>query len=209
MGTPAYTAPERLRGFAATGRSDLYSLGVVLYEAAAGARPFTGDGAVAVAEAVVGGDHAGLAGRRPDLDPAFVAAIERAMATDPDDRFADADEMRAALTAPATVSVGVTVPLRAPATETAVLPPPERSAPASAAPRPHRRRFGPALAAAVVLVLVLAIAVALLVSQGDDTDAPPASTPTTGATVPAPVAGPPLPTPLADAMDRLREATQP
>ena len=44
LGTPAYTAPERLRGLGATARSDLYSLGVVLYEAAAGTRPFTGDG---------------------------------------------------------------------------------------------------------------------------------------------------------------------
>jgi serine/threonine protein kinase len=207
MGTPAYTAPERLRGFAATGRSDLYSLGVVLYEAAAGARPFTGDGAVAVAEAVVDGDHRALAERRPDLPATFIAAVERALATDPADRFADADEMLVALTTPPTVPVGVTVPLRAPATETAVLPPPERSAPTPVAPV-RRRRFRPALVAMLVgIVLVLAIAIGLLISQGDDTAAPPEST--TPTTVSAPVAGPPLPTPLADALDRLQEATQP
>ncbi len=95
LGTPAYTAPERLRGLGATERSDLYSLGVVLYEAAAGVRPFTGDGATAVAEAAVVGTHVPLGERRPDLSPAFVATIERALATDPADRFADAEEMRA------------------------------------------------------------------------------------------------------------------
>ena len=207
MGTLAYTAPERLRGFAATGRSDLYSLGVVLYEAASGAQPFTGDGAVAVAEAVVDGHHRALAERRPDLSAAFVAAVERALVTDPADRFADAEEMLAALTTPSTVPVGVTVPLRAPATETAVLPPPARSAPTPVAPV-RRRRLPPALiTVAIGIALVLAIAVGLLVSQGDDTATPPE--PTTPTTVSAPVAGPPLPTSLADALDRLEEATQP
>ena len=67
LGTPAYTAPERLRGLGATARSDLYSLGVVLYEAAAGTRPFTGDGPSAVAEAVVVGTHEPLGEQRPDL----------------------------------------------------------------------------------------------------------------------------------------------
>jgi len=65
LGTPAYAAPERLRGLHATERSDLYSLAVVLYEAAAGARPYTGDGPVAVAEAVVAGTHVPLGDRCP------------------------------------------------------------------------------------------------------------------------------------------------
>ena len=127
LGTPAYTAPERLRGLRATELSDLYSLGVVLYEAAAGARPFTGDGAVAVAEAVVVGNHTDLHEWRPDLSPAFVATVERALATDPADRFADAAEMRAALdrTPSATgTPAPETLPLRPPAHDTAVLPVP-------------------------------------------------------------------------------------
>ena len=98
LGTPAYTAPERLRGLGATARSDLYSLGVVLYEAAAGTRPFTGEGPSAVAEAVVIGTHVPLGEQRPDLSPALVATVERALATDPADRFADAEAMRDALT---------------------------------------------------------------------------------------------------------------
>jgi serine/threonine-protein kinase len=218
LGTPAYTAPERLRGFAATPRSDLYSLAVVLYEAAAGVLPFTGDGPGEVAEAVVAGAHAPLAGLRPDLSPAFVQAVERALATDPDARFADAAAMEAALdgtAAPATA----TVPLHA-GTPTAVLPtppatpvPPRPSAPSRAAPaRPRPRvgdRFGRGrLAAIAALFAVLVVAVVLLVTGGGDSPAPPAATtPTTAPVASAP--GPAPPAPLARALDRLQQATQP
>ena len=54
VGTPAYLAPERLEGHLATPRSDLFALGVVLYEAFAGRKPFQGDSPLAVARAVAG-----------------------------------------------------------------------------------------------------------------------------------------------------------
>jgi len=57
VGTPAYLAPERLAGAPATFLSDLYSMGVVLYEALAGVKPFTGDSFIAVAQAVQAGRH--------------------------------------------------------------------------------------------------------------------------------------------------------
>ena len=199
LGTPAYTAPERLRGLRATERSDLYALGVVLYEAAAGERPFAGNGAVAVAEAVVAGDHTDLHERRPDLSPAFVATVERALATDPADRFADAAEMRAALDRAARRRrrhrLPETVPLRPPARDTAVLP-------VRRDPRPSPRRLDLRRArrrASVVLVLVAVIAIGLLVSAGDDAPTPPTTAPATApATTPAPV-GTGLPAPLAPA----------
>ena len=80
IGTPAYLAPERLDGQPATVRSDLYSLGVVLYEALTGTKP----------PPVVWG---ALAGAPADL----VSAVRRAMATDPADRFASAADMAAVL----------------------------------------------------------------------------------------------------------------
>ena len=171
----------------ATARSDLYSLGVVLYEAAAGMRPFTGDGPSAVAEAVVVGIHVPLGDQRPDLSPALVATVERALATDPADRFDDAEAMRGALDAPppapSTVPIAVTLPLGASASETATLPPPARPAPVAApvlgtasrhdatacAPRP--------VVVLVALVLVLGAVLVLLATCGDD--APSTNAPTT------------------------------
>jgi non-specific serine/threonine protein kinase/serine/threonine-protein kinase len=104
VGTPAYLAPERLDGEAATPRSDLYSLGVVLYEAATGVKPFRGANAVAVARAIGEGDHTPVGQERTDLDDDFGAAIEKAVARQPDDRFADARAMADAIgVAPASV----------------------------------------------------------------------------------------------------------
>ena len=97
IGTPAYLAPERLAGDAASPRSDLYSLGVVLYEALAGTKPFTGDPPLAVAHAIQQGTYASLGEVRPGLDPRLVDAVERAMAREPAERFASAAAMAAAL----------------------------------------------------------------------------------------------------------------
>jgi eukaryotic-like serine/threonine-protein kinase len=98
VGTPAYLAPERLAGAPATFLSDLYSMGVVLYEALTGEKPFTGGSFIAVAQAVQNGTHPPLASVRPDLDPGVAAAVERALDRDPSLRFGSAEEMSAVLT---------------------------------------------------------------------------------------------------------------
>ena len=123
LGTPAYLAPERLDGAPASPRSDLWSLGVVLYEALTGAKPFTGDTALATARAVSSGAHRPLSEARPDLDPALAAAVERAMDSDPDRRFSSAAEMAAALRAPTAGSFAGAAPTvdLAPAGDTLVL----------------------------------------------------------------------------------------
>ncbi len=97
LGTPAYLAPEQLDGVAASPRSDVYALGVVLYEALTGFKPFDGTTAMAVARAVAAGEHRPLGEVRPDLDPGLVAIVERALATDPSRRFASAADMAAEL----------------------------------------------------------------------------------------------------------------
>jgi serine/threonine protein kinase len=90
LGTPAYIAPERIEGHPASARSDLYSLGVVLYEALSGVKPFDGPGPFQVAHAIRDGHHRSLDDLCPDLSPHLVAAVERAMARDPGRRFASA-----------------------------------------------------------------------------------------------------------------------
>jgi serine/threonine protein kinase len=97
LGTPAYVAPERAEGRAASPASDLWSLGVVLYEALTQKRPFPGDTAIAAALAARQGSMTPLSNLRPDLSPRLVAVVERAVAPAPADRFASAAAMASAL----------------------------------------------------------------------------------------------------------------
>jgi len=97
VGTPLYMAPELWRGEHATRRSDLYALGVLLYELVAGTAPHAG-----IPMAVLGGvvgrrDIAPLAGAAPAVDPALAAIIDRLVARDAGTRFGSADALVAAL----------------------------------------------------------------------------------------------------------------
>ncbi|MGH8823387.1 MAG: protein kinase domain-containing protein [Jiangellaceae bacterium] len=90
LGAAAYLSPEQVRGRPATVASDIYTLGVVLYECLAGARPFTGANAVEVARAHLDRDPAPLPAAVPERLSAVTAA---AMAKDPADRPATAAEL--------------------------------------------------------------------------------------------------------------------
>ena len=114
IGTPRYLAPEQLRGVASTPQSDLYSVGVVLYEMLAGQPPFPDDTVIAAATSAQVPDVAPLSTRRADLSPALLAAVERALSPEPTKRYPDAESMRLALLAPApdatpTVPLSMTV----------------------------------------------------------------------------------------------------
>jgi serine/threonine-protein kinase len=97
IGTPRYMAPEQIRCHAIDGRTDLYALGVMLYEALAGRPPFTDEATYALFDAHVNRPPPALTELRPDLPPAACAVIERALEKDPAARFSGADEMRRAL----------------------------------------------------------------------------------------------------------------
>ena len=88
MGTPSYLSPEQVAGYPATARSDLYAVGVVLYEMLAGAPPFSGETPIATALAHQNAPVPSLAAQRPELDPRLVAVVERALEKDPARRFA-------------------------------------------------------------------------------------------------------------------------
>ena len=97
MGTAAYFSPEQAEGKGVDSRSDIYSLGVVLYEMAVGRPPFTGDSPVAVASKHVRDMPVLPREANPTVPPALEAVIMKAMAKDPDDRYGSAEELRADL----------------------------------------------------------------------------------------------------------------
>ena len=97
MGTATYFSPEQAEGMGVDARSDIYSLGVVLFEMATGRPPFLGDTPVAVASKHVR-DHAPAPRSiNPSIPATFEAIILKAMAKDPNHRYSTAEELRADL----------------------------------------------------------------------------------------------------------------
>ena len=99
LGTAAYMAPEQAMGALVDGRADLYALGALLYELVAGRPPFPGEDPIAVVSQHIHAPVVPAITHRPDLPPAFDALILRLLAKRPEDRFATAHEVDAALAA--------------------------------------------------------------------------------------------------------------
>ncbi|HWO83185.1 MAG TPA: PASTA domain-containing protein [Solirubrobacterales bacterium] len=99
MGTPQYLSPEQAQGFEVTPVSDLYSIGVILYEALTRRVPFEADSAVAVAMKQVSEVPQRPSSINPAVSPALDAAVMRALEKEPGQRFQSADAFIAALDA--------------------------------------------------------------------------------------------------------------
>ncbi len=97
VGTAHYLSPEQAKGGEVDPRSDLYSLGVVLYELLTGKTPFEGDTPVEIAMKHLSAAPKPPSKLRPDIPPELDMVILRALAKDPDDRYQSADEMEADL----------------------------------------------------------------------------------------------------------------
>jgi serine/threonine protein kinase len=181
LGTVAYLSPEQIDGAAASPQADLYALGVVLYEALAGRKPYLGDNPIAQARAAHDGQAADLSVVAPSVDPRLAAVVRRAMARRAEDRYPSAAAMRAALVATGLVAgedpggpagpEPTVVTARPVPAETVALPrrdpggsgrPPPGPPPPPAPPAGDdgRRRAG--LIGAVIAVAVLVIVVAVI-----------------------------------------------
>ena len=97
MGTAHYLSPEQAQGKSVEATSDLYSIGVILFEMLAGQLPFHGDSAVSIAVQHLNQAPPPLSTLRPDVHPVLEAVVMRALAKDPAQRFRDAGELVVAL----------------------------------------------------------------------------------------------------------------
>ena len=156
-GTPYYMAPEQARGLRTDARTDVYSVGVLLFEMLAGSLPQEGDSPITTLIAVGSQDAPALAERAPEVPEVLAQVVDRALRQDPADRFESAAAMRAALleaaarsgeylsTAAPRVSVRATAQVETMEDDgvatadpserpTTTLTPPEPTAPSAAAP---------------------------------------------------------------------------
>jgi serine/threonine-protein kinase len=166
IGTAQYLSPEQARGAAVDQRSDLYSIGVVLYEMLTGKVPFSGETPVEIAMKHLSDPPRPPSLERPDISPDLDMVVLRALAKNPDDRFQTAEEMDAELervaqglgVTAATADAATMVLSGADAAPTSIIPP--RRPPATtrpsyryAEPPPRRRAIWPWLLALLLVVL--------------------------------------------------------
>jgi eukaryotic-like serine/threonine-protein kinase len=99
LGTPSFMSPEQLEGRGLDGRSDLFALGVMLFQLLCGQLPFRADSMTALMYKIANQPHTPLTTIRPDLPAAIDHVVNRALAKNPDERFQTAAEMAIALRA--------------------------------------------------------------------------------------------------------------
>src|SRR5574343_753054 len=99
LGTPSYMSPEQLAGKKIDGRSDLFSLGVTLYQLSTGHLPFTGDSMATLMYKIANEAHAGVQTVNPALPDCLAAIIDRMLEKDPEKRYQHGTEVAAVLRA--------------------------------------------------------------------------------------------------------------
>ncbi len=183
LGTATYFSPEQAQGFALDGRSDVYALGVVLYEMLTGVAPFTAASPVSVAYKHVRETPAAPSSLTADIPGSMDRIVLTAMAKNVEERYQSAQDLRSDLLrfergrplvgAPVT-AVQREIPSAFVAAPVVAAAPPNGGAPPPAARRKQKGRWGPIVAVGIALALLLGLIVFLLVNAdigGNDTPA--------------------------------------
>jgi len=97
VGTPAYLSPEQIKGESQDHRSDIFSLGIILYQLATGVRPFDGSSVTAVCAQIVASEPAPPSRRNPELPKEFDRVVMRCLSKDPAKRYASGESLAASL----------------------------------------------------------------------------------------------------------------
>jgi serine/threonine-protein kinase len=97
LGTPSYMSPEQLAGKKVEGRSDLFSLGVMLYQMLSGTLPFTGESMAQLMFKIANEPHADIRTVNPNLPTCVAAVINKALAKDPEQRYQTGEQMAKAI----------------------------------------------------------------------------------------------------------------
>jgi serine/threonine-protein kinase len=178
LGTSDYIAPEQAQGQRVDEHTDVYSLGIVLFELLTGELPFSGENFVAVAMQHINESPPPVSTLRPEVPPRLDAAVARALAKRPEDRFARMADFGRELEA-------CLEEMRAPGgAETMVIsPPPAR------APRRHARRRRAPVAALIVVAGLAAAVAALAVFLVRDNGGSPAGSPAASGSTPIALSG--------------------
>jgi eukaryotic-like serine/threonine-protein kinase len=215
MGTPYYMSPEQAKGARAIDtRSDLYSVGVIMYEAVTGQVPFNAETFNELIFKIALDSPPPAESFVPNLDPGFGAIMRKAMAREPEARFQSAEEMRAAVLAwvaecdqrergqamGPTGSLGGTVVMAAPSGPAAAavepVPPPPRSAASrnlalTPAPLQPNSKRGTGLVVALAVLALLLLGGTILVYAQMSPKTPPSAAPSSR-TSSAPVSTQPI-----------------
>ncbi|MGH2681008.1 MAG: Stk1 family PASTA domain-containing Ser/Thr kinase [Actinomycetota bacterium] len=174
LGTASYLSPEQAQGQSADARSDIYALGVVLYEMLTGRPPFTGDSPMAIAYKHVNATPPAPSAANPDVPPELDAVVMRALSKNPANRYQSGQEFADDLERARTGGKVMATPLLPPGGEatqvisrpqpTSVLPPHEEE------PGSSRKAWVGALLAILIMALLAAgayLAVTLLSDDGE------------------------------------------
>jgi serine/threonine-protein kinase len=135
VGTVAYMSPEQAQGMPVDSRSDVFALGILLFEMATGERPFKGDTHVSLLSSILKDTPASVTQLRPDLPTSFVRIVKRCLAKDPDERYQTGKDLHNELRAlQEDIDSGTAIP--------------------ASQDRSSRSRFVPALAVVAVIAAV-------------------------------------------------------
>lgn len=176
VGTMAYMSPERVAGAPASAADDLYAVGVMGYEALTGQRPYPQENLAALLRAILDTPPPPIGAMRPDIDPMLAAGIDRAMCRDPNQRFSNAEQMRAALAgAPSSFVMPPGAPPPRPATKVMAepfAPSANYYVPGAARRRRPMSRERKLLLSAAVFVGLVVVALALALDPSSTTQPP-------------------------------------